>query len=271
MKLNDISVLILTYNEQPNIERCLERLAWASNVVVIDSGSTDETVSICQRFANVRVVFRPFDSFASQCNFGLTQISAQWVLSIDADYLVPPDFVNQVEQADESADGYSCAFRYIVYGQPLRACLYPARTVLYRRINACYRDIGHGHRVEIAGPVVPLNVLFDHDDRKPFGRWLDSQRRYAVREAEHLNVADCRLLGFPDRVRQRIWLAAPAVLLYVLMWKRCIFDGLPGIYYAFQRAYAELLLSLELLDRKLGREESSVGSRQSKENRKATK
>ncbi len=268
MNLHDLTVLLLTYNEQPNIERCLTRLQWASEVLVIDSGSTDETLSICQHFRNVRVVHRAFDSFARQCNFGLAEAATEWVLSLDADYIVPGNFQEQLEMLPATADGYSCSFRYLIYGHPLRGSLYPPRTVLYRKSKACYEDIGHGHRVKINGSIVPLRVAIDHDDRKPIGRWLDSQRRYAAREAEHLETSDTSSLGTADRVRKRIWMAVPLIMLYVLLCKRTLLDGWHGIYYAFQRAYAELLLSLELLDRKLRRGESSVGSRQSPENRK---
>lgn len=257
MRATEVSVLVLTFNEQPNIERCLNKLKWAAEVLVVDSGSTDETLSICQRFSNVRVVSRSFDSFANQCNFGLTQISTEWVLSIDADYMVPDDFLFRLQQLMDTADGYACAFRFLIYGYPLRNCLYPPRTVLYRCARACYEDIGHGHRVRIDGKVESLHVAFDHDDRKSIGRWFDSQRRYAVREADHLQSADKGSLTVPDRIRRTIWLAVPAMIFYVLIWKRSLLDGWPGIYYAFQRAYAELLLSLELLDRKLRKRTSS--------------
>ena len=99
MNLASITPLILTWNEAPNIGRCLERLAWASRVLIVDSGSTDETRAIAERFDNVRILDRPFDTFAGQCNFGLSQIESEWVLSLDADYILTSEFTESLEEA----------------------------------------------------------------------------------------------------------------------------------------------------------------------------
>ena len=66
----------------------MPRLRWAQRVLVIDSGSTDDTLALIAQFPNVQVLHRPFDSFAEQCNFGLQHISSEWVLSMDADYVL---------------------------------------------------------------------------------------------------------------------------------------------------------------------------------------
>ena len=83
----EITPLILTFNEKENIARTMAGLSWAKEVLLIDSGSTDGTLEIARSaHPNVRIVTRFFDSFAGQCNFGLTRIVTPWVLSIDADY-----------------------------------------------------------------------------------------------------------------------------------------------------------------------------------------
>ncbi|MFM7368397.1 MAG: glycosyltransferase, partial [Sphaerospermopsis kisseleviana] len=69
--LEQITPLILTYNEAPNIDRTLEKLTWAQTIIVIDSYSTDQTLEILSNYPQVTVVKRKFDSFASQCNYGL--------------------------------------------------------------------------------------------------------------------------------------------------------------------------------------------------------
>ncbi len=176
-----------------------------------------------------------------------------WVLSLDADYVLPPEFHKEVQALDppDGVRGYRTHFKYCIYGRALRASLYPPRTVLYRREAARYRDEGHGHRIQIEGDVLPLRTALLHDDRKPLGRWLDSRRRYAEREADHLQSAGGVDLGPADRVRRWIVPAAPAVFFYTLFVKRCLLDGWPGYLYVLQRTYAEILLSLELLDRRL--------------------
>jgi glycosyltransferase involved in cell wall biosynthesis len=250
MNVDQITAIVITWNEESNIRRCLERLTWAREVVVMDSGSTDRTLEICNNFPNVRVVHRKFDSFALQCNAGLKEITSEWVLSLDADYLVLADFPQKMKQLNGDADGYRLSFRYCVYGKPLRSCLYPPRIALYRKSKAAYHDDGHGHKVRIDGSVLDAHLPIDHDDRKSLSRWLESQRKYASLEANKLQDGSSAE-GLPDRLRCMIWPAVPACLLYTLFVNRVILDGWPGLYYAFQRTYAELLLSLELLDRKL--------------------
>ena len=74
MNLNQITPLILTYNEAPNIQRTLKNLTWAKQIVVIDSFSTDKTIEILKNFKQVSIFQRQFDSHASQWNYGLNQI-----------------------------------------------------------------------------------------------------------------------------------------------------------------------------------------------------
>jgi glycosyltransferase involved in cell wall biosynthesis len=94
--LDQITPLIITYNEAPNIRRTLEKLRWARRIVIIDSGSTDDTLAILQSYEKVEVIRHTFADFASQCNFGLTQVSSIWVLSLDADYELSEELVNEL-------------------------------------------------------------------------------------------------------------------------------------------------------------------------------
>jgi glycosyltransferase involved in cell wall biosynthesis len=253
MKIPEITPLIITFNEEANIRRNLERLRWATQVVVVDSGSSDGTLQICAGYANVRVLHRAFDSFADQCNYGLAQITTPWVLSMDADYIVPENFPAILQGLDPAAGtaGFRFPFRYCIQGHPLRTCLYPPRTVLYRAANGHYENDGHGHRLNIKGLIVDSRPPIDHDDRKPLSRWLDSQRKYALLEAEKMSGLPAVPKGIPDRLRRMIWLAAPAAFLYTLLVKGLFLDGWPGLFYVLQRTYAELLLSLVMLDRKI--------------------
>jgi len=252
MKPGRITPLILTLDEKDNIERCLERLDWAERIVVIDSGSTDATLEICASHPNVEVFHQPFVSLAEQANFGLENITTDWVLSIDADYLVPVTFTEDLERLRKIDDlaGVWARFQYCVFGRPLQSSLYPPRLVLYRRKLARYRQDGHAHRVEVAGRKANLDAAFDHDDRKPIARWFASQARYAHQEANKLQQVDSEE-SIPDRLRRMIIPAPILVFFWCLLVKRCLFDGWRGWYYTFQRVTAEVMLSVALLDHKL--------------------
>ena len=91
--------MVITFNEEANIGRTLDSLRWAPHVLVIDSYSTDKTLEIVSTHSNARLVQRAFQDFADQCNFGLGHVETPWVLSIDADYVLPEGSAQAVDTA----------------------------------------------------------------------------------------------------------------------------------------------------------------------------
>src|SRR5215213_5431025 len=200
--LDQVTPLILTYNEAPNIARVLEGLSWAREIVVVDSFSSDDTTAIASSFANVRVVHRAFDCHRNQWEFGLrqTQITTDWVLALDADYIVTTDFVNELRilKPSQNTAGYRARFIYCISGKRLHSGIYPPVTVLYRRSAANYVQDGHTQRVSLDGRIEELRSPMLHDDRKPLRRWLESQTRYTKLEAQKLRAADPAELSLID-------------------------------------------------------------------------
>jgi glycosyltransferase involved in cell wall biosynthesis len=250
--LDQITPLILTYNEAPNIGRILERLTWARDIVIVDSFSDDDTVEIASSFPQVRVFQRAFDSHRNQWEFGLreTGIETPWVLALDADYVVTNEALAELKELrpDAETTGYRAKFTYCINGKRLHSGIYPPVTVLYRREAAAYVQDGHTQRLVVDGPVEELRATLLHDDRKPLRRWLNSQARYADLEAAKLMTTGREALNFKDRLRLWLVVAPAATLFYCLFVRLGIFDGWAGFYYAFQRSLAELMLSLYLLD-----------------------
>jgi glycosyltransferase involved in cell wall biosynthesis len=246
--LDQITPLILTYNEAPNIARVLDSLRWASEIIIVDSFSTDETTAIAASFPNVRVVQRVFDSHRNQWQFGLTEtgITTEWVLALDADYIVTADSQNELQnlKPDGETVGYRAKFVYCISGKPLRSGIYPPVTVLYRRAVAHYLQDGHTQRVSLKGRVDDLQAPLLHDDRKPLRRWFQSQARYTKLEVQKLRAMDPAKLDLADRLRRWPLLVPPFALFYCLIVRGGVRDGWRGFYYAFQRGTAELMLSL---------------------------
>lgn len=105
-----LSIITITKNEAANIRSCLESVAWADEIIVVDSGSTDDTVSICKKMGAQVYVHTGWPGFGPQKNRALGYASKDWVFSIDADERVTPELRAEIEQAmrEAEADGYYC-------------------------------------------------------------------------------------------------------------------------------------------------------------------
>ncbi len=276
----DITPLVLTYNEAPNIRRTLEKLRWATQVVVVDSFSTDETYKIARCETNVRLVQRAFDNHTAQWNFGIDQCATAWVLALDADYVLSGAVIQELRgdngtlktdmqnsEGEMTEDGrrrarsgdhgpvvaYMARFRYCIHGRPLRGTLYPPRAVLFLKDKCRYEQDGHTQRLRLDGVTGWLKGVIDHDDRKPFSQWLWAQERYAALEAQKLIGHSAAGIPLQDRIRRKVVLAPFLVFFYTLLGKGLILDGWSGWYYVFQRTLAEMILSLKLIEEKLKR------------------
>ncbi len=263
--LTHITPLILTFNEAPNIERTLERLSWAKDIVVVDSGSTDGTQEIFRRYPKVRMLERTFTTHAEQWNFGLeqTNIRTEWVLALDADYVLSEALVEELASFSTGPEvvGYRAGFTYCVEGKPLRGTAYPPVVVLYRKGAARYVQDGHTQRLRVDGSIRALKGRIFHDDRKPLGQWLASQARYMRLEADKLLATPMGELGAADRLRRLIVVAPAAMFFFCMLVRGNILDGRAGLFYAFQRATAEAILSLYLVQRKLDVGDQQQGRR----------
>ena len=254
--MKDITALVLTRNEVPNIARTLGKLSWLPGVVVVDSESTDGTPELAASFPNVRVVSRAFTTHAEQWNYGLehTGIQSEWVLALDADFVLSDALVQEIQslEPDAATAGYAASFKYCIDGRPLRGAAYPPVVVLYRRTRGRYQQDGHTQRIRLDGAVRSLTAPILHDDRKPLTHWLASQSRYMALEAAKLSAPGASL-GLLDRLRRCIVIAPPAMFIYCYVVRGGCFDGRAGLFYALQRAVAEGILSLFLVRRLLGR------------------
>jgi glycosyltransferase involved in cell wall biosynthesis len=253
-----ITPVLLTRNEAPNIGRTLSRLTWAREIVVLDSYSDDQTVDIVSRLPQARVIRREFDTHSQQWNFALNQtgISTEWVLALDADYVLSDALIDEIGALRPRAtvNGYRAAFSYVVRGRRLHGSMYPPVTILYRRTAARYVQDGHTQRLVVAGHVESLRGLVLHDDQKPLTRWFESQRRYMTLEAERLAPIPWRQCNWKGRLRKLKIVTPIAMGLYCFFVKGAIVDGSAGLLYSLQRAFSELLLSLYLIEAEPTRE-----------------
>lgn len=188
-----ISVVILTFNEAANLPRCLASVAWSDDIVVLDSGSTDDTVGIAERHG-ARVMVRPFDSFAGQRNHAMEHAGFRhgWVLHLDADEVVPPGLREEMQAialaGAKDFPVYRVPSKIIFMGRWLKhAGMYPAYQVRFGLADALrFIDHGHGQReVQQAEHVGTLKHPLDHYNfSKGINDWFARHLRYAEREAQ---------------------------------------------------------------------------------------
>ena len=247
--LAEITPLILTYNEAPNIARTLAKLNWADRIIVVDSYSTDDTLKVVKSHPKVEVFQRKFDTHANQWNYGLERVNTEWVLSLDADYVLTDGLLNEIKTINikASVDSYFISFKYCVFGRPLTGTILPPRQALFKKELSTYIDDGHTQLLVVRGSSQYLKNYILHDDRKPFSRWLWAQQRYMILEAQKLTKTPMSQLSLGDKIRKQKLLAPFAIFFYCLILKRGILDSWIGWYYAFQRMLAEIILSVQLI------------------------
>ncbi len=116
-----VSAVVLTKNEEKNIEKCLNSLSWCDEVVVIDDNSSDKTISLAKKIG-AKIYKRSLNNnFSEQRNFGLSQAKGDWVLFIDADEVVDDDLRKEIESRieDVSFDGFYIKRQYFFLGRKI--------------------------------------------------------------------------------------------------------------------------------------------------------
>lgn len=187
----NISILILTKNEQQDLPGCLQSVSWSDDVHVYDSMSTDNTLAIAQRFG-ATVTQRPFDNWAAHQNWGLQNIPFKhsWVFYIDADERMTPELVLAVQAAVASAKdevAYRVQRRDFFIGTWLKHVQTSSFYMrLFRPEKMRYERLVNP--ISIAdGPVGDIKGYLDHFPfSKGIGHWIDRHNGYSRFEAQQI-------------------------------------------------------------------------------------
>ena len=254
--LKQITPVVLTFNEEANLRRNLDSLRWAERIVILDSGSTDETERIAKSFPNVAWHVRRFDKHLNQWEYGIRQtgITTDYVLALDADMQVPESFLYELENGFPwgRAAGGIAPFEYRYHGRALSGSLYPPQLRLFQRNKVSITQLDHTQRFSIDGSVYRFKSRLVHDDRKPVERWVASQLAY-----QHLNEQGLSN-GGPRRLRdqlRRMGLMPPIIGLLAYLRAGGPFKGAAAARYAYERMTTESILAVRLMDARLRRTE----------------
>jgi glycosyltransferase involved in cell wall biosynthesis len=202
-----LSAIIIALNEAGNIAGCLDALTFCDERIVVDGGSSDETVRIAEG-KGARVVAHPFEGFGAQKGFALSQAAGDWVLSIDADERVSPALAQEIRAAVASgaADGYELPRRSSFCGRLMNHSGWGADCVLrlFRRDKAHFTsDLVH-ERVVCNGTIARLKEPLMHEPVRRLEDALSRMDRYSSAGAEQL-LASGKRVSFLSGISHGLW------------------------------------------------------------------
>ena len=187
---SSLSVVILTYNEEENIEQTLRSVQGiASEIVIVDSFSTDETLSICRRYTD-RIVQHPFENQAKQFNWALDHVpvASEWILRLDSDERLTPELAGEIAQAlptlPPEVTGLYLKRQVHFMGRWIRfGGYYPLWFLrLFRKGKGRYEEITEEHILLSEGRAIRLKNDFIDDNHKGLSFWVDKHNHWAIGE-----------------------------------------------------------------------------------------
>jgi len=189
--MEKISVAIITKDEEQNIRDCLESVKWADEVVVVDNGSTDNTLKICREYGAL-VFQEEWKGYSRQKNSSIDKTRNEWVLSLDADERVSPDLHREIAGAldgDPSPDGFFIARKNFFLGRWIRHCgWYPDFNLrLFSEEPGRFQERAVHERVELRGKAATLKQPLIHETYRSLAGFLQRMDRYSTLAAREMH------------------------------------------------------------------------------------
>ena len=263
-----ISALILTKNEEINIERCIQSISWSDDIVVLDSFSDDRTVELAEKLG-ARIETRSFDNYAAQRNAALAlDFKNEWILMVDADEVVPPELQREINsvitEVPESVAMFQMRRKDYFFGRWIRhASAYPTwfgrlirkgAVQVEREINEEYHTSGEVHKLQ--------EHLVHYPFSKGIAFWFERHNRYSSMEALALidEVAEpfrfCAMWTGESTVRRKalkqLAYRLPGrpiiVFIYLYVVRMGFLDGLLGLRYSIMRSMYEYMIDLKVAE-----------------------
>jgi glycosyltransferase involved in cell wall biosynthesis len=183
-----LTATVITLNEERNLEAALQSLAWADEIVVVDSGSTDGTLDIARRHG-ARVETRAWDGYSAQKNYAASIAAHDWILSVDADERVPPELAREIRTLLERGpdrQGYRVPRVTWYLGRWIRGTdWYPDYQLrLYDRRAAAWNGRRVHESVALSGPAGQLAHDLHHFAYRDVSHHLATIDRYTTLAAE---------------------------------------------------------------------------------------
>lgn len=259
----DLTAVILTRNEEKNIAACIKSIkGLARRIVVIDSGSTDNTIQIAQKLG-AEIYFHEWENHSRQYNWGIQNatIKTRWIFRIDADERLTKESVKEIEKIcvdNENTDinGIVVRFKVTFLGKDLKhGGIYPFKKLLIYKADKGYMEDRNmdEHIVLREGKSVELKNDSLHCDFKCLSEWVDKHNKYSSQEVldyflgmEKSNI-EIKGLSFNARIKRKIkfglyyklpiGMRAHLYYIYRYYFRLGFLDGKEGKIFCFLQAY----------------------------------
>jgi 2-polyprenyl-3-methyl-5-hydroxy-6-metoxy-1,4-benzoquinol methylase len=224
-----LSAVIIAKNEAQRIKEALQSIAWADEIIVVDSGSIDGTVDIAREYTN-RIYTRNFDDFSSQKNFAISKCSYNWVFSLDCDEVVSEELKRSITSAigaQQQYDAFKVKRLNKLFGKVLRYAAgndFPVR--LFRKDKARFIQPIHEF-LQVDGKIGVLEGYLQHNTTENIKSEFDKTDSYTELEARWLLERNIRPTFFKNFIYPLL------VFLDIYIGKRGFLDGTRGLVYAF--------------------------------------
>ena len=261
-----LSIIILTKNEEKDLPRCLDAISWCNDIYVLDSGSTDNTISIAESYG-ATIGYHKFESFGKQRNIALEKFNTKyaWILFLDADEIVTPGFkeevLQRIKKASEEVAGFYCCWKMMLDDKWLKHCdNFPKwQFRILKKGKANFTDFGHGQKEgEIQGILEYIKEPYLHYGfSKGWYRWIERHNNYSTKEAiartENLppfgNIFDKNSSKRNPALKS--WLSRIPGWPFLRFIQAYIFnlgflEGMPGSIYCINMSYYEFLIQIKM-------------------------
>jgi lipopolysaccharide heptosyltransferase II len=228
-----ISAVVVTLNEEANIERCLKSLSFADEIIIVDSGSTDKTIPIAKKYAD-RIIYRQFEGFSSVKNAGISAAKNSWILSVDADEEITPELGKRILAAVSSKgrqEGYYIKRMTFFLGGMIRHSGWGTRDYQLRLfLRNAGRFEGDVHEsVRIKGETQRIEEPIYHYSYPDTAAYMAKMERYTDMQA-----AEKKPLALPRMIFN------PVITFFsIYIFKLGFLDGWRGFLLAVYSAYSE--------------------------------